>query len=53
MKDPYYKYLMDCSLSIKCKDCDFEGLCRECYRKDQKEKQQKQLTLINSEEAQE
>jgi len=53
MPKKYYKYLMNCSLLIKCADCDMNGLCRECWRKEQRKKQHKQLFLLDVEEAEE
>jgi len=41
-----YKKLMKCNLLIKCKDCDMMGLCRECWRKEEKSKQQSLLQFM-------
>jgi len=41
-----YKKLMKCKLLIPCRECDMVGLCRECWRKEEKRKQQSLLKFI-------
>lgn len=38
---------MKCSKERECKECWFEGLCKHCYEKNEREKQQTLEEYIN------